>query len=323
MNLLARTLLAALAVQLTATASYAADTVRVRYSWKMKGEYGAFYVAKEQGLFQKQGLDVSLGEGAGASAALAGLLQGNEDVVVLPAAFALTAITKGMPIKIVALYHPKTPLGIASFPDKPLTKPADLEGKSIVTSPGDTVAAYLNTFCKLTKIDCDKIKRVSIGIEARNAQFLARNVDVTGTYMNVDLPILEREAKQTLPTLHLADYGLVLPGLSVVTSDAKLKSEPQKLAKFLKAVGDATEMMKKNPLAAADDMLKTWTVSPPKEIVVKQITETAAVIPQIPDKPYGWIVEEQLKQALDVLKEGQEITEAKPLETYYSNALLQ
>ena len=36
------------------------------------------------------------------------------------AIFALTAIQKGMPVKLIALYHPKTPIGIISFPDKPV-----------------------------------------------------------------------------------------------------------------------------------------------------------------------------------------------------------
>ncbi len=76
----------------------------VRYSWKLKGEYGPYFVAQDKGYFAQEGLKVRLGEGAGAQAALGALLQGQEDVVVLPGMFAMTAIAKGMPIKLVALY---------------------------------------------------------------------------------------------------------------------------------------------------------------------------------------------------------------------------
>jgi len=86
----------------TAAAS-AAESFKVRFSWKLKGEYAPLYMAKEIGAFDKAGLDVAMGEGAGAPAALTAMLQGQEDAVIMPAAFALTAISKGMPIKIAAL----------------------------------------------------------------------------------------------------------------------------------------------------------------------------------------------------------------------------
>ena len=88
--------------------AHAADEVNVRFSWKLKGEYATFYTALERGFFAKRGLDVHLGEGAGAPAALGGLLQGQEDVVVLPGIFAISAIQKGMPIKLIAMYQPRS-----------------------------------------------------------------------------------------------------------------------------------------------------------------------------------------------------------------------
>ena len=48
----------------------AQDNVNVRFSWKLKGEYGALYMAQEAGHYKKANLAVRLGEGAGAPAAL-------------------------------------------------------------------------------------------------------------------------------------------------------------------------------------------------------------------------------------------------------------
>jgi NitT/TauT family transport system substrate-binding protein len=322
MKMFERMVVGVTALLMASVAAYASETVNVRYSWKLKGEYAGFYVAKEQGLFQKLGLDVALGEGAGASAALGGLLQDKEDVVVLPAAFALTAISKGMPIRIVALYHPKTPLGILSFSDKPVRKPSDLEGKSFIVSPGDTVANYLPAFCKINNVDCDKISKVSVGIEARNSQFLSRNVDVIGTYLDVDAPLLERQAKQPLITLNLADNGLILPGLSIVTSDAKLGREPEKISKFLAALNQGMGVMKDSPGIATAELIKNWAAPPSNDIVEKQVIETGRAIPQVAGKPFGWIDPALLQQALDLLKGAGEIQDVKPLDSYYTNSLL-
>jgi NitT/TauT family transport system substrate-binding protein len=322
MKMLQRMIIAVTALLVASAAAHSSEPVNVRYSWKLKGEYAAFYVAKEQGFFEKQGLDVTLGEGAGASAALGGLLQDKEDVVVLPAAFALTAISKGMPIKIVALYHPKTPVGILSFPDKPVRKPSDLEVKSFIVAPVDSVATYLPDFCKINNIDCEKISKVSVGIEARNSQFLSRNVDVIGTYLNVDAPLLERQAKQSLITLDLADNGLILPGLSIVTSDAKLSREPEKLSKFLAALNQGIGVTKDSPGTATAEFVKNWAAPPSSDIVEKQVIETARAIPQVAGKPFGWIDPALLQQALDLLKGIGEIQDIKPLDSYYTNSLL-
>ena len=126
-------ILTALVATAAALPAYAQEQVNVRFSWKLKGEYAAMYVAQEKGLFTREGLTVRLGEGAGAQAALGALLQGQEDFVLLPGIFALTAISKGMPVKLVALYHPVTPMAYISKPEKPVRVPKDLEGKSIAT----------------------------------------------------------------------------------------------------------------------------------------------------------------------------------------------
>jgi len=70
----------------------AQEQVNVRFSWKLKGEYAALFVAQEKGFYAREGLAVRLGEGAGAPAALGALLQGQEDAVLLPAIFALAGL---------------------------------------------------------------------------------------------------------------------------------------------------------------------------------------------------------------------------------------
>ena len=108
-----RMFLSALALGLAAPPGFAADEpFKVRFTWKIKGPYAPLYVAQDKGLFAKQGLAVTMGEGAGGQAAMAALMQGQEDAVVAPGVYALTTVSKGMPVKIVALYHPATPLAI-------------------------------------------------------------------------------------------------------------------------------------------------------------------------------------------------------------------
>jgi NitT/TauT family transport system substrate-binding protein len=58
----------------------AADEVKVRFSWKLKAEYAEFYLGQQKGLYEAQGIAATFGEGAGAQAAVASVIQGQDDI---------------------------------------------------------------------------------------------------------------------------------------------------------------------------------------------------------------------------------------------------
>src|SRR5688572_10599592 len=293
--------------------AYAQEQINVRFSWKLKGEYAHMYVAQEKGIFAREGLTVRLGEGAGAQAALGALLQGQEDVVLLPGIFALTAISKGMPIKLIALYHPVTPMALISKPEKPVKVPKDLEGKSIGTSIGETGTTYLDTFCKKNNVDCGKINRVQVNAQTRVPLFLQGKVDVVSVYQTNDLPILREKEGVKFVVLELDKNGLAVPGMALVTSDALIAKKPQALKKFLKATGDAVVEAKKDPAGAAAAIMKNWPGHPGDSVVRAQVQATVDAIPAASGRPVGWINEKSIAEALDLLKSSGEIESAKPV----------
>ena len=321
MKLTTRFIAAVLCLAGSAIAS-AQDTINVRFSWKMKGEYGPFFMAQEKGLYAKEKLNVKMGEGAGAQAALGALIQGQEDVVVLPAVFALTAIGKGMPIKLVAIYHPKTPLGIISFPDKAVRTPKDLEGKTIAHSVGETGTTYLDAFCKANNVDCSKITKVQMNAQSRMPQFLQRQVDMVTVYMNNELPLIEAQAKQKFVMLDMPKLGFAIPGLAVVTSDALIASKPDALKRFLRATSEGIKEMKAHPDEAAKATIKNWSGAPEVAIVEAQVKVTADGIPVPAGKTIGWIDDKLIVDTLELLKSTGEIDAPKATSTYYTNALL-
>ncbi len=317
-----RRVAAALAIALLGGAAGAQDPVNVRFSWKLKGEYGGFYMAQEAGHYKKANLNVRLGEGAGAPAALGALVQGQEDVVVLPGIFAITAIQKGMPIKLVAMYHPKTPFAFISHPERPIRVPKDLEGKSLGTSVGDTATSYLDLFCKLNKVDCTKIKKVQMNAQALVPQFLARQIDSTSVYRSNDLPaLIQREAK--IVVMDLIEYGMAIPGMAAVTSEATLAKRPDVLKRFLAATADGFRDAKEDVVGASKAMLKVWPAGPDLAVVLGQVKATTDAVPIYPGKRIGWVDEKLIAGTLDMMKGVGEIDSPKPVASFYTNALLQ
>jgi len=211
-----RHLLLVLALLFSAGAVSAADEIKVRFSWKLKGEYAPFYLAEETGAYARRDLAVRMGEGAGAPAALAALLQGQEDLVVLPGIFAIDAIERGMPIELIAIYHPQMPIAVVGQPGTVLRTPADMLGKRMATSVGATGATYLPPFCAINKIDCSKIEQVQMNSSVGQAAFLQGQLDMGILYLNVELPLYEEKTGKAFPVMRLSDWGMSLPGLAIV-----------------------------------------------------------------------------------------------------------
>jgi NitT/TauT family transport system substrate-binding protein len=306
----------------TSGAAQADEQVNVRFSWKLKGEYAAMYVAQEKGFYAREGLTVRLGEGAGAPAALGALLQGQEDAVLLPAIFALTAISKGMPVKLISLYHPKTPIALISWPENPVRVPKDLEGKVIATAIGETGTTYLDSFCKKNGVDCAKVKKVQVDAQSRVPLFVQHKVDVVSVYQTNDLPVLEEKQGTKFIVLEMDKNGLSVPGMALVSSDAIIAKKPEVLRKLLKAVGEGVVAMKKDPAEGADAIVKNWPGHPSVSSVTTQVKATADAIPATPGHPVGWIDDKVIADALQLLKSTGEVDAPKPTDAYFTNSLL-
>jgi NitT/TauT family transport system substrate-binding protein len=107
--------------------------VSVRFTWKLKGEYAPLFVAQEKGYYSAAGLTVRLAEGSGAKTALRQLAGGQEQVVWGPVVNAAQSRGAGVPVKVIAIYQPKVPIGLIAHPDTPLRTPKDLEGRNWAT----------------------------------------------------------------------------------------------------------------------------------------------------------------------------------------------
>ena len=304
------------------TAARADDEVKVRFSWKLKGEYAPLYLAQEDGFFKAQHVAVRMGEGAGAPAALGALLQGQEDVVILPGIFAISAIQKGMPIKLIAIYHAKTPVVIISHPDNPVLKPKEMEGKSIVTSVGETGTSYLSTFAAQNGVDFDKIKKVQVDAQIRVNYFLQNKVDMVSVYRTNDLPSVEEKTGIKYPILDMAEYGLAIPGLAAVSSDAIIAKKGDALKRFLIAFDQGIDATRKDPAAASKALLKAWNNGPSLSVVEAQVKATVDAIQPVSGHPAGWMTALQIKSSLDLLKTDEDIGTPKPAETFFTNDLL-
>jgi NitT/TauT family transport system substrate-binding protein len=325
----ARSLIVAAGATLLATAIWqpalaqAPEKLTVRFTWKLKGEYAPLFVALDKGYYKAEGLDVDLAEGSGAQTVLKLLASGNEKFGYGPAVSAAQAVSQGLPVKVVALYQTKAPMGVISFPDVALKTPKDLEGKRLAISVGETFGDMLGPFTRINNVDIEKIQRIQMDASARTSQFLTRKIDVMSVYLSNEWPQIEKRANVKFNVLRISDFGLNLLGASIIVGNAFAEQNPEAVKKLLRATAKGYRDAIANPKEAAKAMAKYMKVPEDPEVLDRQVEATVVSTNAPQGKPVGWQDGADWQANLTLLKETGGISELKPLGTYFTNDYLQ
>jgi NitT/TauT family transport system substrate-binding protein len=310
---------------ITVTPSFAAkmEKLTVRFTWKLKGEYAPLFVALKKGYYEKAGLHVRLAEGSGAQTVMKLLASGGENFGYGPAVAAAQAVSRGLPVKVVALYQTKAPMGVISFPDVKLSTPKDLEGKKIAISTGETFTDMLPSFAKINNFDLSKLTQIQMTNSARATQFLSRKIDVMSVYLSNELPKLEKVAKVKFNVMKVSDFGLNLVGASMIVSDDYAAKKPDVVRKLLAATGKGYRYAIAHPEEAAKIMTAAYNVPDDPEITLKQVRASLESTNVVAGKPIGWQSESDWRVTLDLLLKTGALKEVKELDAYYTNKFLQ
>jgi NitT/TauT family transport system substrate-binding protein len=298
------------------------EKLTVRFTWKLKGEYAPLFVALDKGYYKAEGLDVDLAQGSGAQTVLKLLAAGNEKFGYGPAVSAAQAISRGLPVKVVALYQTKAPMGVISFPDVPLKTPKDLEGKRLAISVGETFGDMLAPFCRINNVDIGKIQKIQMDASARTAQFLTHKIDIMSVYLSNELPQLEKRANVKFNVLKVSDFGLNLLGASVIVGNAFAEQNSDVVKKLLRATNKGYQDAMAHPEDAAKIMAKYMKVPEQPDVLEAQVKATVVSTNAPPRKPIGWQEQADWEANLKLLKETGAISEVKPVATYYTNDYL-
>jgi NitT/TauT family transport system substrate-binding protein len=228
-----------------------------------------------------------------------------------------------LPVKVVALYQTRAPMGVISFPDVPLKTPKDLEGKKLAISVGETFGDMLGPFCRINHIDIDKIQRIQMDASARSTQFLTRKIDVMSVYLSNELPQLEKRVGVKFNLLSVSDFGLNLLGASMIVANAFAEQNPETVKKLLRASAKGYRDSMAAPKEAARLMAKYMKVPEDPDVLEQQVAATVVSTNAPQGKPLGWQDSVDWQSNLSLLKETGGIAELKDLGAYYSNDYLQ
>jgi NitT/TauT family transport system substrate-binding protein len=124
-------LLLAAAVSLTAMQAAAADKVTLQLKWVTQAQFAGYYVAKDKGFYEEEGLDVDIKPGGPDIAPPQVLAGGGADVIVDWMPSALATREKGVPLVNIAQPFKSSGMMLTCLKETGITKPEDFKGKTL------------------------------------------------------------------------------------------------------------------------------------------------------------------------------------------------
>ncbi|MGE8104944.1 ABC transporter substrate-binding protein [Allorhizobium sp. NPDC080224] len=124
-------LLLAAAVSLTAMQAAAADKVTLQLKWVTQAQFAGYYVAKDKGFYEEEGLDVEIKPGGPDIAPPQVLAGGGADVIVDWMPSALATREKGVPLVNIAQPFKSSGMMLTCLKETGITTPEDFKGKTL------------------------------------------------------------------------------------------------------------------------------------------------------------------------------------------------
>ena len=204
-------------------------------NWFPVGDHAAYWVALEKGYYRQRDLDVDMQNSKGSGDSIAKVDTGRADVGLADSAVVIASAARGTRIKVVGMVFDKSPLNIWSRKEAPITKPKDLEGKSVAAPPGDGQRQMFPAFARLHGIDQSKVTWVNVEPAAKVPALAEKRVDAVADY-TTGLPFYEKAiGKGNAVMLPWADHGFDMYSMSIIASEKTMKERGPVLKAFLEA----------------------------------------------------------------------------------------
>lgn len=124
-------LLVGAAMSLSAAQAYAAEKVTLQLKWVTQAQFAGYFVAKDKGFYEEEGLDVEIKPGGPDIAPEQVIAGGGADVIVTWMAAALAARDKGVGLVNIAQPFKKAGMQLVCPKDGPVKTEADFKGHTL------------------------------------------------------------------------------------------------------------------------------------------------------------------------------------------------
>jgi NitT/TauT family transport system substrate-binding protein len=302
----------------------AQDKLSVRLDFSPWGVQAAMHLAQNQGWFKEANLDVDIQDGRGSGNTIQLVNAGQADVGQVQVGLVGSARAKGATIRSIATFQHRTDLCILIDKDSPMSKVADLRGKTVVVFAASPWAPFIDTYLKAGGLSRDDLKVDVVDPAALWGTYIAKRADGLMSTVGSALPIAD--ASRPSKCLLASDAGIAFPSYGLVAREDTIANKGAALHRLIQVEQRAWAQLQKNP----EDGVKAMLAERPDakldpKVLLKQIKLTLEYFdtPATAGKPIGWQAKEDWAAALKSMQDAGVVNAGWNIDDYYTNALVQ
>jgi len=303
-----------------ALAQGAGKPMKITLNFLAAAPNAGFMMAKQMGLYQKAGIDLTIEEGKGSGTTAQMVATGQTDLGFADAPAAMQLRTKGAPVKIIAPVLQTNGFAIIALEDSGIASPKDLVGKKVAVQPGTAQTTLLDAILASNQIDKSKVDIINIDPGAFVGALLEKKVDaILGGADFHSIQIRERGFK--VRDIFYRDVGVPTVGLSIIARDDRIKANAELYRKFVETSLQGWDAARKNPDAAADAVVAQFP-SVKKAQVLAQFEVVNKLLCAPGATALGKVPEANWTKSFELLTQYLGLPKDKPITDYYTTELL-
>ena len=323
------TLAACLMAACTAASAQAPTRIKFILNWKFYGPQAWFFLAQDKGYFKAEGLDIEFDQGDGSPGAPTKVAAGAYDAGFgdLPTVIQLAAQRPAeAPLGVYMMYS-NPPYVIATKKSSGITKPRDLEGKTIGGPANDGALRLWPAFAKIAGIDTSKVKIENMTASLREQMLQRGQIDAAFGFLQTiwfSAKAIGIDPAKDLTFISYADHGLPLYSNTVVVSKKLVKEKPEAVRGMVRAINKAFHEVRANPEPGMDAVMKREPLLK-REVEKERLLQTIdyeVLSSEMKKIGIGDVDEERLKKGIALLVENLKLPRTPSSDEVFSRAFL-
>ncbi|MFZ4808876.1 MAG: ABC transporter substrate-binding protein [Hyphomicrobiaceae bacterium] len=302
----------------------AQEKLTVRLDFSPWGVHAAMHFAKSKGWFKDAGLDVEIQDGRGSGNTIQLVNAGQVDVGQVQLGLVGSARAQGSTIKAIAGFQRKTDLCILVDRDSPISKVADLKGKTVVVFAASPWAPFIDSYLKAGGLTRDDVKVDFVDPAALWGTYTAKRADGLMSTVGSALPVAEKPRPSKC--LLISDAGIEFPSYGLVAREETIASKGDALKKLIKVQQRAWSHLASN----LDDGVKAIMAERPDvkldpTVLKEQIRLTIEYFdtPASKGKAIGWQAEADWAKSLQAMEAAGVVKAGWKAMDYFTNQLIE
>jgi NitT/TauT family transport system substrate-binding protein len=253
------------------------DKVILMLNWYTYSEHAPFYLGKEKGFFDAEGIDLDIQEGRGSAVTVQAVAAGSATFGYVDVPTMIKAAAKGAPVKAVGVALQTSAMSVMGFTDKNIKTPKDIIGKTVAITPGDSLVQIWPLFLKKAGLQETQFKTVAGDAQTKLNAVINGQADLLlGYVMDQNIKLQDAAHKGVTP-IRFADYGVNMISSGIIANKDTLGTKADMVKRFMRAATKSLEAAEKDPESAVAATLKAQPKSGQPDTMLTGVKLTTAL----------------------------------------------